>query len=1202
MATRQPLVRLPTGRLSELPAGDQLPAASFGATLAAIAALSASADGQVLVRHGGALGFEALLPTDIPALDAGKITTGTFDTARLPSGLWLDGGTTGSNSDWNNYTGNRTRRVGQAAWSGGLNQPEAAYTYGTLATFQSGNSATQLYVPHNNGSAVSAKRPLLRTKWNAADWGVWSALWTDEWIATAPATARTTLGLGAADTPSFSGLTLSGRTALQALYAGTGGQVVSDAGLTVEQAGGIARALMVGNGALAAGASVRANATPGFAAGFGWYLAGTQRWLAAMAATSLNWTLQAYDAAGAYQDTPLEIAPDPGGTLTVRRPANFTAALTAQSLEASRNDGGHHLALYAPGSGVGTLVQAVFQAQTANATRASYAAVVGTVRQNTNLAQAGALVLQAAKAGALTSYLRAGDIGYQVGGAAGEAQEGVQVGQGNLWLGSYATSANTALILDSSATGNVKEIQWRHAYVPRLMLRMQISSFDGLEFISRNDDGTLRDAILKLPRDASVAATLNRALKVVALQGTSVSDEVPIGNTAGVLLFNSSAGTSGARFKVAHAQSGAYLYRWLDAANAVAMSLAPGGALTVAGYASLQLARIGNWSQGADIALFSRQSFDGAAWSGLAINANGRVYLNTQAGQALTFQQNGGAGDLATFADAGIALNRATSIAGDLTLSAASQYGVLSGHYYHHFLWTDTYGHNFIHLYPREPGALISVTELRTWSGSGIVPLILCGDGKMSWAGECAFASVVQASAFRTSDGVVRLDGAGNATLGAAALSGDLTIGNGTGASLLPGHYYHNFFTLQDGLQSCFVHFYPTSGVGATASQVKFRVWTGAGMRELILRGDGAMSWAGSFSAAGDLTAGGLAGAGSRALLVDDGGKLYAVDAGTFRWTIAAEGNLGVPAQSGYLLASTTGGSRSWVAPYAHPATHAWQVFDPRKSLTDFNSADVGFWIAPGGNTVANRPSDWCNVVHFGNGQNAFQLAANYDNGSLRLYARRRWDTGEQWSSWAALWHTHNLGFGTGNGDMARGDHVHDDRYVALAGNSARTLTSTAWVVGATLGFAAVLRNTSGANVTYATWAAQIVESAAGLHEGALRFECADGWDGSLALAGRFFSRRRVLGMNATNVLTRGLSLGESISGGFNLYYCNESDSATTYLILSYGDTGRALQISDQNLCYVKTPSVTAPGNPSTPSGWTTLIVGGLQRKIPYYT
>jgi hypothetical protein len=75
--------------------------------------------------------------------------------------------------DWNSFTSNGIYRVQGYT---GLNAP-SAYTYGTLEVIVSGNSVTQNYYTHNNGSNTGL---FTRTKWNASDWSSWKKVWTDD--------------------------------------------------------------------------------------------------------------------------------------------------------------------------------------------------------------------------------------------------------------------------------------------------------------------------------------------------------------------------------------------------------------------------------------------------------------------------------------------------------------------------------------------------------------------------------------------------------------------------------------------------------------------------------------------------------------------------------------------------------------------------------------------------------------------------------------------------------------------------------------------------------------------------------------------------------------------------------------------------------------------------------------------------------------
>ena len=203
---------------------------------------------------------------------------------------------------------------------------------------------------------------------------------------------------------------------------------------------------------------------------------------------------------------------------------------------------------------------------------------------------------------------------------------------------------------------------------------------------------------------------------------------------------------------------------------------------------------------------------------------------------------------------------------------------------------------------------------------------------------------------------------------------------------------------------------------------------------------------------------------------------LTAVDAAAGRTLLGAqaagscESALGNPGTSGWLLSSTTAGVRSWVAPYAHPATHPQSVVDSASgwittALAGKQAAGNYLPIAAGSESPLTgdlyAPALRVNVD--GAGVNFFDSTRIYKaaGGGLRLRSNsgnvRPMFENSAGTAYT-LWDAGNLAFGTGNANMARGDHAHAALYQPLDSD----LTSIANL--ATTGFA----RRTGAN----TWSA----------------------------------------------------------------------------------------------------------------------------------
>ena len=87
------------------------------------------------------------------------------------STLQAKSGQVGTSTSWDAMTTAGVYVVSSASAFTGAGAPAGAYTFGTLVVFANGNSVSQVYMAHSNGTHYT------RTKWNATDWTSWVVPW-----------------------------------------------------------------------------------------------------------------------------------------------------------------------------------------------------------------------------------------------------------------------------------------------------------------------------------------------------------------------------------------------------------------------------------------------------------------------------------------------------------------------------------------------------------------------------------------------------------------------------------------------------------------------------------------------------------------------------------------------------------------------------------------------------------------------------------------------------------------------------------------------------------------------------------------------------------------------------------------------------------------------------------------------------------------
>ena len=220
--------------------------------------------------------------------------------------------------------------------------------------------------------------------------------------------------------------------------------------------------------------------------------------------------------------------------------------------------------------------------------------------------------------------------------------------------------------------------------------------------------------------------------------------------------------------------------------------------------------------------------------------------------------------------------------------------------------------------------------ELETFLGSisdSGTTLISMMNGKVNttdYATAAAFGIVKIGTNIGVSGGVISVATANGATLGLVKAGANISIASGAVSVLEDAT--HRFIT--DAERTAW-----NAKLDKTIFDSIFEITDNAGVKTLHIKGNAYID--GGLSALGDNTIGGGAGAGidyeALQTLLTGAVNAYAINTAflgnidaayiTGKLGTTYESNYGNPTGNGYLLSSTIAGVRSWVAPYAHPAS-----------------------------------------------------------------------------------------------------------------------------------------------------------------------------------------------------------------------------------------------------------------------------------------